>query len=98
MTELSKIAKRIRQARKEARLSQLDLARAIGVSDKSVSAYEKDRAVPPISKLKKIAEKTGFPVNYFTEEDGKKAEVEGRINQMEKELQQIKKLLRKNTS
>ena len=51
---LSELAIRIREARRNAHLSQDELGKYIGVSDKSVSAYEQGRSMPPINKLKKI--------------------------------------------
>ena len=48
------LAARIKTARKEARLSQLALANRIGLSDKSISAYEQGRSAPPFSKLNRL--------------------------------------------
>ena len=53
---LSELAQRIRAARRNARLSQDELGKSIGLSDKSISAYEQGRSMPPLDKLKKIAE------------------------------------------
>lgn len=89
------ISKRIRQARKEAHLSQSELAGAIGVSDKSVSAYEKGRALPSINKLKKIAASTNQSVSFFTEEKVNESLVSNKLNKIEQELKEIKKLLKK---
>lgn len=91
------IAKRIRQARQGARLSQQDLATAVGVSDKSISAYEQGRAVPPINKLKKIASQTSHSLNYFTDENVDQATIANRLIKVEQELKEIKKLLKKTS-
>lgn len=91
------LSKRIRKARQEAHLSQQELGQAIGVSDKSVSAYEKGRALPSINKLKKIAASTNQSVSFFTEEKVNESLVNSKLNKIEQELKEIKKLL-KNSS
>lgn len=90
------IAKRIRQARQQSYLSQQDLGKAIGVSDKSISAYEQGRAVPPVNKLKKIASATSHPLNYFTDEKADQATIASRLVKVEQQLKQIKRLLKKS--
>ena len=47
---------RIRAAREEAKLSQLQVGVALGVSDKTISGYESARISPPIDKLHKFAD------------------------------------------
>ena len=94
-TKLSELAKRIRTARREARLSQQALGENIGVSDKSVSAYEQGRSVPPFDKLKKIAAQTNRPVSYFTEDNIDEATITTKLLSIERELAEVKKLLKK---
>jgi len=94
--QLLQLAKRIQTARKQAKLSQLQLATAIGLSDKSVSAYEKGRAVPPLEKLKQIANMTHRPLQYFTEEDTSSFIIERKLQSIEKELQEIKEILKRS--
>lgn len=91
--KLQELAKRIQQARKRARLSQLELARAIGISDKAISAYEKGRAIPPLPKLREIASQTKRPLEYFTGGDTTLSLIEKRLQTIENELAEIKKLL-----
>jgi transcriptional regulator with XRE-family HTH domain len=95
--ELQELSKRIRNARKDAHLSQAALAYAIGVSDKSVSAYEQGRSQPPFEKLKKIAQCTHRPVSYFTEEETNESTIVAKLHVIEQELEEIKKLLNKST-
>jgi len=59
------IANKIRGARLSANLGQKELASKIGVSDKSISAYETGRANPPALTLSKIADATGSSVAKF---------------------------------
>lgn len=49
----------IRAARREARLSQTDLARRAHVAQSVISAYESDRREPALSTLAKLIEATG---------------------------------------
>lgn len=92
--DLSLFAKRLREARKNARISQLELGEGIGVSDKSISAYEQGRAEPPFQKLKKIAEITKQSLNFFTDQDIAQTMLEKKVEALEKELAEVKKLLK----
>jgi predicted nucleotidyltransferase/DNA-binding XRE family transcriptional regulator len=49
----------IREARRQARLSQTDLARRAGVAQPVISAYESDRREPGLRTLTKLIEATG---------------------------------------
>lgn len=49
----------IREARRRARLSQVDLARRAGVAQSVISAYESDRRAPSLGMLIKLIEATG---------------------------------------
>lgn len=92
--QLKDLADRIRIARQEARLSQDALGRGIGLSDKSISSYEKGRSIPPLAKLKQIAEQTGRPISYFTQENINEATITAKLLSIERELEEVKKLLR----
>lgn len=65
MNEPYKLFENIKKARTSAGLSQKELAKRIGVSDKTVSAYETGRAIPPTPTLAKIAEITNTTVQEF---------------------------------
>lgn len=95
--DLQALSQRIRTARTQAHLSQATLAHAIGVSDKSVSAYEQGRSQPPFEKLKKIAQCTKRPLSYFTEEDTNESTIVAKLQVIEQELEEIKKLLKKTS-
>lgn len=94
-TERGKLADRIRQAREDAHISQKELGESIGVSDKSISSYEKSRSMPPVDKLKKIAKITNKPLLFFTEEKTVTIDIMSRLNTIDKELQLVKDLLTK---
>ena len=93
--ELREIARKIRNARTEAHLSQAALGEYIGVSDKTISAYEKGRTIPPFEKLKKIAEYTRQPLMYFTHEQSDTVTIINKLTMIERELESIRTLLHK---
>ncbi len=85
---------KIKKARKDAGLSQKQLASLVGVSDKAISAYEVNRAEPPPSMLREISVVTYKPVSYFIEgEQEEEMSVTNRIAKIEHELLEIKKIL-----
>lgn len=86
------IGKKIREARKYKQITQEELALAIGVSDKSISAYESERISPPLKVLEKIAEKTDQTINYFLEENVESA-VLTKLNEVERQFKEIKSIL-----
>lgn len=96
--QLSLLAKRIRTARESTHLSQLELGKSIGVSDKSVSSYEQGRSIPSLVTLTRIAEQTNHPIRYFTEEQVEDIDIASKIDQMEKDLAELKKLLKTQSS
>ena len=93
--ELNDLAKRIRAARSHARLSQHALGKNIGLSDKAISAYEKGRSQPPLENLRKIANATDYPLTYFTEGENIDSEITAKLLSIERELAEVKRLLKK---
>ncbi len=92
----------IKKARILAKLTQKQLAEKIGVSVKTISAYETGRAIPPLPTLLQIAETTDTRLEHLI---GKKqktilATVE-RVKKLEERVanleQLIVKILKKNT-
>jgi len=76
--------KNIKRARTSSGLSQKELARRLGVSDKTVSAYETGRAIPPTLTLAKIAEITNVSLsNMIGEEADEKTEISKRLEKIE---------------
>lgn len=90
---------RLRQARKEAGLSQRDLGNAIRLSDKAVSTYEVDRATPSLETLKDISRVTRKPLLYFLDEaDPDDLELQIKLRNIEQELLEVKQLLKKRNA
>ncbi|HWY79204.1 MAG TPA: helix-turn-helix transcriptional regulator [Candidatus Sulfotelmatobacter sp.] len=92
---LTELARRIRSARENAHLSQNALGKSIGLSDKSISAYEKGRSQPPLKNLQRIADATNHPLAYFTQETPDDAAIAAKLLSIERELAEVKRLLRK---
>lgn len=90
--ETMNLSDRIRNARKSCNLSQDELGKALGVSDKTISAYEKGRATPPITKLVKIAQITSFPLSYFTEEENNDQVIAAKLAHIEQLFVEVKNL------
>lgn len=99
MTKMDKISQKLRQARVEAALSQKDLANALKLSDRTISAYEKGRAMPPLDTLQDISNLTHKSINYFLDEDVDSHEdldLQVKLKKIEIELLQIKKALKEH--
>lgn len=62
---MSNFASRLRLARREARLSQVELGQALGVSGQSVKEWEAGRASPHFDRLSDIARVTEKPLAWF---------------------------------
>ncbi|MGD9128979.1 MAG: helix-turn-helix transcriptional regulator [Candidatus Woesebacteria bacterium] len=100
MSNIKKIltlAKKIKQARKDSALSQKELAKALKLSDKAISAYEVGRSSPSLKTLKSISKITDKPISYFLDDkEAEELDLEIKIRTIEKELSEIKKILQKS--
>ena len=61
-------AKRLKEAREAVGYSQKQLGLRVGLSDKSISMYEKGTVYPPVSNLLKIAKELKKNVSYFLQD------------------------------
>lgn len=76
---------RIRRIRKEQKMSQLELAKRAGYSDRSSIAWiENGRIDLPQSKLKKIADALNVPVAYLFDGEAPDPDSEELIRKFEK--------------
>jgi transcriptional regulator with XRE-family HTH domain len=89
----SEIGSRLKQAREEARLSQLQVGVSLGVSDKTISGYEAGRISPPIDKLMALADLFKKPITFFLGADPKEYKVTSRLRAVEMSLKEIKNQL-----
>ena len=75
-------------------MSQKQLGSFIQLTDKAVSTYEVDRAVPPIDTLKKIALHTNRKLSYFLSDTTKnELSIAEKIAAIEDELREVKAML-----
>jgi transcriptional regulator with XRE-family HTH domain len=78
-------------------ISQRDLAKQLGVSDKTISAYETGRAIPPSSALTKISEITNVSISEIVGIEENKYEksdkILERLELIEKKLVVMEKIL-----
>ncbi len=58
-------AKKLKEAREEVGYSQKQLGLRVGLSDKSISMYEKGTVYPPVSNLLRISKELKKGVEYF---------------------------------
>lgn len=97
-----RIAKRLRAARKQKGYSQRDLGLLTGLSDKSISAYEKAKVTPPVEVLARLAEELEKPISYFVEEELDAARmavavlqrVREELKRLEEKVESLEKLLK----
>ena len=66
--DTNKLSKRIKLARVELDLTQIQLAQIINTQQKSISRYETGASVPSIETLLKITKVLKKPANYFLDE------------------------------
>lgn len=63
------LPRKIREARRAAGLSQQELSKELGISDKAISAYEVGRSSPPLKVLQKLSAATERPMYWFVADD-----------------------------
>lgn len=90
---IKEIGKRIKQARDESRMSQLQVGVALAVSDKTISGYESGRIAPPIDKLMDLADLFKKPVSFFVASDPREFKVATRLRSVEASLKEVRKQL-----
>jgi len=91
MIDRKTLGLRIREARNAAGLSQQQLAAAVGVSDKTISAYEVGRVDPPLEALDHISQATAHPIIFFL--GGEETNLEAKLEKIALELQAVKRAL-----
>ncbi len=59
------IGQRIRQRRQILKITQQDLAKAIGMTPQHISLIEQDKAAPSLTVISKLAEQLGVSIDYL---------------------------------
>ncbi|RMD77315.1 XRE family transcriptional regulator [Candidatus Dojkabacteria bacterium] len=90
---LEGLSKKIKMARLESSMSQLEVGRVLGVTDKTISAYESGRIVPPVDKLMALAEIFKKPITYFLGLDPRDYKVASRLRAVEIALRDVRRQL-----
>lgn len=83
------LGQKITQIRKEKKLSQVDVATAVGVSRDAISKYERDDIIPSVENAKKIAQVLGVSLDYLVSEDDSVEVVDTEMLNRMKEIQRL---------
>ena len=77
---MEKFPEKLRVARTEAGISQTDLSARVGVSRRSIFAYENGNSVPRKNVLRRLAGELGVTVAYLTDDESTDPD-EGRVRE-----------------
>lgn len=83
------LSDKIKNARKQANLSQKDLGSALLVSEKAISSYESGRTKPSVEALIKIAQKTNKPMSFFTDAINEDLDVLKQLKEISTKLDEV---------
>lgn len=83
------LGQKITQIRKEKKLSQVDVATAVGVSRDAISKYERDDIIPSVENAKKIAQTLGVSLDYLVSEDNNVEVVDTEMLNRMREIQRL---------
>ncbi len=88
----------VRKARQERGLSQKELGERVKLSDKAISSYEVERAVPSLSILRKISVVTRKPISYFLDDLATdQVDLDAKLDSIARELTTIREYLAKKS-
>lgn len=59
------LGQRIRKRRQEMKLTQEEVAKALGLTSQHISAIEQDKRAPSITSLARLAEELGVSIDYL---------------------------------
>lgn len=88
------LGERVKKRRQALKLTQQELAKALNVTPQHISAIEKDKRVPALASLAKLAEELGVTVDYLaTGKEGIMTEIIPAIKADKKISVEVKKAL-----
>lgn len=91
---MKNLGDKIKSAREETSLSQNQVGKMLGISDKTISGYESGRICPPIDKLQSLSDLFKKPITYFIEVDNKEYKVSSRLRAIELRMKDMREELR----
>ena len=83
------LGQKITKIRKEKKLSQIDIAKYVGVSRDAISKYERDDIIPSVENAKKIAEVLSISLDYLVSQEDKLEVVDADMLNRMKEVQRL---------
>lgn len=83
------LGQKITKIRKEKKLSQIDVAKFVGVSRDAISKYERDDITPSVENAKKIAQVLNISLDYLVSEDDTLEVVDITMVNRMKEIQRL---------
>jgi transcriptional regulator with XRE-family HTH domain len=86
-----KIASLLKKTREKYNLSQDRFGKKIGLSGKSISAYETGRSVPPLHILEEITRV--YDINIITLNEDKKNKLQSKIKDLASAINDLKNIL-----
>lgn len=90
----NKLGQQIKKARQLAGFSQKELAEALELSDKTISAYEVGRVQPNLQTLKNLSQATQQPISYFVDDSPQgDYDLQIKIKKIEQDLLEIRRML-----
>jgi transcriptional regulator with XRE-family HTH domain len=82
---------KVSKIRKEKKLSQIDVANAVGVSRDAISKYERDDIIPSVENAKKIAKILNVSLDYLVSDEDKQDVLDIDMINRIKEIQNLNK-------
>lgn len=94
---MNNIRNRIRDLREDLDLRQIDVARATGIDQKTLSNYETGKTNPDSYSIIRLADffqvTTDYLIGYSASSIKTNKELADRLNEIEKEINEIKRLI-----
>jgi transcriptional regulator with XRE-family HTH domain len=91
---MKNLGNKLKLAREEAHLSQLQTGKELNVSDKTISGYESERIMPPLDNLLQLADLYKKPLGFFVGTDVKDYKMSSRLRAVELMLREVHRELR----
>lgn len=85
------LGQKISKLRKEKKLSQIDMAKQVGVSRDAISKYERDDNIPSVENAKRIAKILDVTIDFLVSEDDKQDVIDVSMLNRIMEIQRLDK-------